>query len=122
MYHSGTRQLPKVSEKYVEEISQLISNFKDKYKLDRLTEAERVEIVKAMGLTKGHWFKCPNGHYYCITECGGAMEEAKCPECDARIGGANHTLRSDNSLAPEIDGAQYAAWSDQANMRNYQLD
>ena len=119
VYYSGVRQTPKISEKVV---SELISYFEKKYKLQGLTEAERVEIVKAIGLAKGHWFKCPNGHYYCIADCGGAMVEAKCPECDAIIGGANHTLRSDNSLAPEIDGAQYAAWSDQANMRNYQFD
>ena len=122
-YHSGARHdIPKVDEETVENFSKGFTYFEKKYKLEGLTEAERVEIVTAMGLTKGHWFKCPNGHYYCITECGGATQEAKCPDCDARIGGANHTLRSDNSLAPEIDGAQHAAWSDQANMGNYQFD
>ena len=50
------------------------------------------QIVKAIGLTKGHWFRCPNGHFYCISECGGAMEEAKCPEPCAMIGGQCHTL------------------------------
>ena len=44
------------------------------------------QIVKAIGLAKGHWFKCPNGHYYCIGECGDAMQEVKCPECGAKIG------------------------------------
>jgi uncharacterized C2H2 Zn-finger protein len=122
VYHSGARHnIPKVSKEFVDGFSKLITFFEKKYKLEGITEEERVEIVKAMGLQKGHWFKCPNGHYYCITECGGAMEEAKCPNCDARIGGANHTLRGDNRLAPEIDGARYAAWSDQANMANYQF-
>lgn len=38
----------------------------------------------------GHWFKCPNGHYFAIGDCGGAMETSKCPDCGAKIGGANH--------------------------------
>jgi len=59
------------------------------------------------------------GHIYCITECGGAMEEGNCPECGSRIGGHNHQLRSDNQLAREMDGAQYAAFSDMANIRNF---
>jgi hypothetical protein len=30
-------------------------------------------ILKATGENKGHWYKCPNGHYYVIGDCGGAM-------------------------------------------------
>ena len=86
-----------------------------------LTEAECIEIVKAVGLSKGHWFKCPNGHFYCIGECGGAMEEAKCPECEAKIGETNHALLTGNQLGPEMVGAQYAAWSTAANLTNYNL-
>jgi len=39
---------------------------------------------------RGHWYKCPNGHQFVITECGGALEEARCPECSAPIGGHDH--------------------------------
>ena len=28
-----------------------------------ITENEKVEIVKAMGLSKGHWYKCINGKF-----------------------------------------------------------
>ena len=28
-----------------------------------LTDAERLQVVKAMGLSQGHWFKCPRGTY-----------------------------------------------------------
>ena len=45
-----------------------------------------------MDLKAGHWFKCPNGHYYVIGECGGAMQKGKCPDCEAEIGGYNHEL------------------------------
>ena len=31
-----------------------------------LSKEEKMMIVKAIGLEKGHWFKCPNGHIYCI--------------------------------------------------------
>ena len=88
-----------------------------------ISDVERKEIIKAMGLTQGHWFKCPNGHIYAIGECGGAMQEARCNECGAQIGGGSHTLRSDNRLAGEMDGARFAAWSEHANdMANFQID
>ncbi|NXP22050.1 ZNFX1 protein, partial [Scytalopus superciliaris] len=86
-----------------------------------ISEAERVQIVKAIGCPRGHWFKCKNGHVYVIGECGGAMERGKCPECHEVIGGTNHALESTNSLAPEMDGATHAAWSDVANnMLNFE--
>lgn len=80
-----------------------------------ISEAERVQIVSAIGCPRGHWFKCKNGHIYVIGDCGGAMERSKCPECHAVIGGTNHTLDSTNSLASEMDGATHAAWSETAN-------
>lgn len=86
-----------------------------------ITDDERVMILKAIGLKKGHWYKCPNGHVYAIGECGGAMVESKCPECSAAIGGTNHNLLQGNAVASEMDGAEHAAWSDAANMANYNL-
>ncbi|NXO35213.1 ZNFX1 protein, partial [Locustella ochotensis] len=86
-----------------------------------ISEAERVQIVSAIGCPRGHWFKCKNGHIYVIGECGGAMQRSTCPECHEVIGGTNHTLESSNSLASEMDGATYAAWSDIANnMLNFE--
>lgn len=71
---------------------------------------ERQMIAKAMGFAKGHWFKCPNGHFYAIGECGGAMQVSKCNECGATIGGQSHRLLADNALASEMDGATRHAW------------
>lgn len=86
-----------------------------------ISEEERVQIVKAMGYPRGHWFKCPNGHIYVIGDCGGAMQRATCPECQEVIGGANHTLERSNRLASEMDGARHPAWSDTANnLMNYE--
>ena len=90
--------------------------------LSPITKEEKIQIVRAIGLKQGHWFKCRNGHYYAIGECGGAMEESKCPECREVIGGQHHRLADNNELAPEMDGATHAAWSDQANMQNYQFE
>jgi hypothetical protein len=67
-------------------------------------------VVSALGLTAGHYFKCPNGHIYAIGECGGPMEESKCPECGAKIGGRDHNFAEGNKLASKMDGASRPAW------------
>ena len=84
-----------------------------------MTPEEKEQIVTAMNLKPGHWFKCPQGHIYVITECGGAMEKSMCPDCGAVIGGENHKYVEDNQLASEMDGAKYPAWSEHANLANY---
>ncbi|CAL1528885.1 unnamed protein product [Lymnaea stagnalis] len=76
-----------------------------------LTNQERMEIVKAVNVSQGAWYKCPNGHIYAIGECGQAMEETRCPECKARIGGTNHHLVETNAMAPEMDGAERPIWN-----------
>ena len=119
IYRSGVGDVPKLSVELEQQVSQLIAHFNKQYKVDGLTEAERTDIVKAIGLSKGHWFKCPNGHIYCIGECGGATEEARCPDCGATIGGVSHRLRDDNQLAPEMDGARHSAWPAAANLDDY---
>ena len=75
-----------------------------------LTREEKLEIVKAMGVRKGSWYECPNGHLYCIGECGGAMQEARCPECKATIGGSNHRVVTGNRFAGHMDDAEAPAW------------
>uniref|UniRef100_A0A672HCA1 RZ-type domain-containing protein n=1 Tax=Salarias fasciatus TaxID=181472 RepID=A0A672HCA1_SALFA len=84
-----------------------------------ISEQEKKMIVSAMKMRPGHWHKCPNGHVYLITECGGAMESRKCPDCDATIGGQNHRLDSGNAVATEMDGAQHSAWSEVNNLQNF---
>ena len=60
------------------------------------------------------------GHVYAIGECGGAMQESQCPECGETVGGLQHRLTADNSVATEMDGAMHGAWSEQANLANYE--
>lgn len=87
-----------------------------------ITDTERKQIVRAIGLAAGRWFKCPNGHYYVIGECGGAMQVSTCNECGAKIGGQNHALLGDNQFAGEMDGAQAPAWPTMLNnFDNYDL-
>jgi len=118
IYYAGWRK-KKIIGDYATNYRTKLTEIARKYGVGCITEQERIEIVKAIGLSKGHWFKCPNGHYYCIGECGGAMEQAKCPECKAVIGGTSHRLTTGNEHAPEMDNSRHAAWSDAANLENY---
>jgi len=62
---------------------------------DTVTKEERRAIYKAMAgefRGTGHWYNCENGHPFTIDRCGMPMELARCPECQAPVGGANHQL------------------------------
>ncbi|CAK1556370.1 unnamed protein product [Leptosia nina] len=87
-----------------------------------LSREEKNMIVQAIGLKAGRWFKCPNGHHYCIGECGGAMEIGTCPDCGAKIGGRSHVLLSDNTHDGEMDGSSFPAYSNENNILNYALN
>ena len=82
------------------------NSFREKYNLDGLSDIERLEIVKAIGLSKVHWRKCLTGHYYAIGEFWETIEIGKCPECKAVIGGASHALAAGNVHAPEMDSSR----------------
>ena len=113
----------RIEEEVIEQLKQQIQNIYRKHpQLTPITPEEKVQIVEAIGLKQGHWFKCPQGHIYAIGDCGGAMETSRCPECNAVIGGQNHHLEENNELATEMDGARHAAWSEQANLANYQME
>ncbi|ESO06284.1 hypothetical protein HELRODRAFT_65033 [Helobdella robusta] len=76
-----------------------------------ISQIERVQILQALSdVHRGAWFECPNGHLYAIGDCGGAMEEGRCNECKAVIGGRSHALRADNRWNNEMDGSTSTAW------------
>ncbi|CAB3261339.1 unnamed protein product [Arctia plantaginis] len=88
-----------------------------------VSKLEREMIVRAVGLKAGHWFKCPNGHYYCIDRCGGATVIGRCPDCGDAVGGTKHKLLASNRHAPEMDGSDYPAYSVEANnMANFLME
>ncbi|KAJ6499128.1 hypothetical protein C8R45DRAFT_981206 [Mycena sanguinolenta] len=65
---------------------------------------EKMAVVRGMNFSHaGHFYQCPQGHVYVITECGGAMERANCPECGAPIGGTGHALDSTNTRAVDLE-------------------
>lgn len=119
-----TRNVKKLNDRERADIKSILKAMGQKLRTGLgISDTERQEILRAVGLSQGHWFKCPNGHIYAIGECGGAMEEGRCPECGSRIGGRSHALLGDNRVATEMDGARFGAWSNEANnFRNYELD
>lgn len=70
-------------------------------------------------MKKGAWFRCQNGHPYCIDRCGGAMQLAYCADCKAPIGGGDHQLLDSNRFAGDFDNAQYPAYSEIANQMEH---
>eukprot|EP00112_Aurelia_sp_Birch-Aquarium-sp1_P022894 Seg6608.2 transcript_id=Seg6608.2/GoldUCD/mRNA.D3Y31 product="NFX1-type zinc finger-containing protein 1" protein_id=Seg6608.2/GoldUCD/D3Y31 len=104
----------KLSQEEIENFKEQVNEIRRWSGQDALYESERKMVITAMDLKAGHWFKCPNGHYYAIGECGGAMQHSRCPECKASIGGASHRLAEGNAHAGEFDGSRHAAWSDEA--------
>ncbi|KAL1586429.1 hypothetical protein WHR41_05215 [Cladosporium halotolerans] len=51
----------------------------------------------------GHWYTCANGHPFAVGECGMPMEEARCPACNAPIGGRSHEPAAGVQRAEEIE-------------------
>jgi len=73
---------------------------------------ERRRVLSAVEGAASHWYRCANGHYYVIGECGGAMVRSRCPECPAdapMIGGSNHRLNDGSMPAFEL-GSQGSLW------------
>ncbi|XP_046388077.1 NFX1-type zinc finger-containing protein 1-like isoform X2 [Ischnura elegans] len=62
-----------------------------------LSKSEMRQVVNAIGLHQGHWYRCPNGHVFSIGECGQAMQLGRCADCGAEIGGGSHQLLSTNT-------------------------
>ena len=116
----GSKPAVFVTEGIFKEALKTIQEMSKRYQAP-LTQEERAMIIRAVQAKKGSWYKCKNGHYYQIGECGGAMQTSKCPECDAVIGGGQHRLAEGNEHAGEFDGSSHAAWSEGANLRNYIL-
>ncbi|XP_066288823.1 NFX1-type zinc finger-containing protein 1-like [Branchiostoma lanceolatum] len=65
-----------------------------------------VQVVKASGLTQGHWYACRNGHVYAIGNLGGATMESPCPECRPSIGGVRHRLRQLQASVGQPSGTE----------------
>ncbi|RXK38429.1 hypothetical protein M231_04338 [Tremella mesenterica] len=60
-------------------------------------------VIEASWQYGGRFYQCPRGHTFTIGECGQAMEEANCPDCGERIGGAHHQLLETNRRDQEME-------------------
>ncbi|KAI2478280.1 NFX1-type zinc finger-containing protein 1 [Pyrenophora tritici-repentis] len=73
--------------------------------------AEELKAIKQAMVTgrggisthSGHWYNCANGHPFAIGECGMPMQQARCPECGAPIGGQHHTAAAGVTRALDIE-------------------
>ena len=118
-YLNRLRSGKKLDQKRMDHMRNEVAQIRKKAGMGELTKEEIKMIVKAMNFAAGHWYKCPNGHVYAIGDCGGATQVAKCPDCNATIGGTNHSLAAGNQHAGEFDGSRYAAWSEGNNLENF---
>lgn len=67
---------------------------------------ERRAVYEAMSREfrgTGHWYTCRNGHPFTIGECGGAMEQARCPDCGEAVGGRSHQLAEGVQRATDME-------------------
>ncbi|KAI0156597.1 hypothetical protein GGR57DRAFT_491603 [Xylariaceae sp. FL1272] len=72
----------------------------------KVSEEEMKAVYRAMSrelLGTGHWYTCENGHPFTVGECGMPMQEARCPECGAPVGGAHHRPAEGVRHAEEIE-------------------
>ncbi|RAL12889.1 uncharacterized protein BO97DRAFT_389313 [Aspergillus homomorphus CBS 101889] len=71
-----------------------------------VTSEEKRQVYRAMAeqfAGTGHWYYCQNNHPFTIGECGMPMEEARCPQCEAPVGGMNHQLAQGARAAEDMD-------------------
>ncbi|KAI2814613.1 hypothetical protein CBS115989_8376 [Aspergillus niger] len=71
-----------------------------------VTSEERRQVYQAMAAQfngTGHWYYCENNHPFAVGECGMPMEESRCPQCEAPVGGLNHEFAQGIRRADDMD-------------------
>jgi hypothetical protein len=123
---------PQKNSKFIEAAKMLCvkvsqTTFYQKVSKDEMRQIFEVmgrDVGTGVGSFGGHWYTCSKGHIYAIGECGGAMQQSKCPECGEIIGGSNHRLVNNNSVATDflaqVNGAAPSEdWQDQARQNGF---
>ena len=85
-YPSQTAGMP-------DEISQVEKMLREGTFYEPVTNAEQRAVYRAMAQSfqgTGHWYYCVNMHPFTVGECGMPMERARCPQCEATVGGTHH--------------------------------
>jgi len=107
-----------VEEERLDRMLQELGAIRQAYRfLSPITPEEKKEIVSAMNLSQGRWYKCPQGHVYTIGGCGQAMQRSTCPECRVVIGGTDHRLIEGNMPAFEMNNTRTRFGHRQQNYR-----
>eukprot|EP00210_Caulerpa_lentillifera_P007090 g6783.t1 len=81
----------------IEELNDELTKMKQL--LSEASHLEKLRILKAVMIAdpriqpnqiRGHFYRCVNGHYYIIGECGQPNQQSTCPDCGAVVGGSNY--------------------------------
>ena len=88
-------------------------DLKDLYKNAKI-DYESLNLLRTLGT---RWYRCPNGHLYVVGECGGPMQESKCPECGQIIGGRNH-IPANRNVAANLDLDMRNVINDNSRIQN----
>ncbi|KAF6091974.1 hypothetical protein HJG60_000149 [Phyllostomus discolor] len=70
--------------------------------LPTMPEDLQAQARRWKGLEGVRWYTCPNGHHCAVGECGMPMEQSVCIDCQAPIGGTNHTPQPGFTVAGDI--------------------
>ncbi|KAI1391377.1 uncharacterized protein F4822DRAFT_183775 [Hypoxylon trugodes] len=97
---------PAQSKGLMAEIEVVSKMLRDSVFYEKVSAEEMRAVYRAMQnefLGTGHWYTCENGHPFTVGECGMPMQEARCPECGAAVGGRNHAPAQGVQHAADID-------------------
>ena len=84
---------------------------------DPLPEIREVLQRNAPYQNNPHFYECPNGHPYYISECGNPQQAYSCTVCKESIGGTSSVLVSTNRVAGTGDKSQVGHILGAANCR-----
>ena len=65
-----------------EKENELLKEIQQVLRFGELTDVENKKVVKVID-GKGHWYKCPNDHFYFVGLSAGVSGKGACPECTA---------------------------------------
>jgi hypothetical protein len=82
----------------VDDVGRLLEDSGYKSEMKMIVAAMQAEFTGT-----GHWYRCENGHPFTVGECGMPMQTARCPQCNAPIGGQNHQSAAGVRHAGDIE-------------------
>ena len=63
-------------------------------------DIQMIRLLQGLGTT---WYKCRNGHFYAVGNCGMFNQRGRCPECNEEIGVNNGRNLQVNDLGRELN-------------------